>query len=149
MAEITLTQAEADALIAIDKRRVDEKEWVTPDFGGKCCVPLISSNNREHFQLDISRGRINLSKGTNQLRGRQIISLVRLDYGGAPHRNPDEQEIRSPHIHLYREGYSDKWAYEVPPTHFSNLNDPWIILTDFFAYCNVTLPPRFNKGLFS
>ncbi|KJU85379.1 prophage protein [Candidatus Magnetobacterium bavaricum] len=41
---------------------------------------------------------------------RKII-LLRLCFGGHPHRNPDDTEISSPHLHRYREGYADKWAY--------------------------------------
>lgn len=48
---------------------------------------------RENFLLDIRRGKIDLLKATNQNRARQTIVLVRLDLGGAPHRNPDGEEI--------------------------------------------------------
>jgi hypothetical protein len=30
MADINLSQAEADALIAVEKRRIDDKEWSFP-----------------------------------------------------------------------------------------------------------------------
>jgi hypothetical protein len=35
---------------------------------------------------------------------------MRLDLDGPPHRNPDDEEIPWPHLHVYREGYGDKWA---------------------------------------
>lgn len=108
MANPDLTQAEADALLRMEKRRVDETEYDYPDFGGRVTVPLASTDRRETFLLDIRRARIDLAKGTYQNRGRQVVVLVRLDFGGAPHRNPDGEEIGSPHIHLYREGYGDK-----------------------------------------
>jgi hypothetical protein len=37
-----------------------------------------------------------------------MVVLVRLDLGGAPHRNPFDEEIGVPHLHLYREGFGDK-----------------------------------------
>ena len=37
-----LTQAEADALLAMEKHCVDKIERSYPDFGGKVAVPLIS-----------------------------------------------------------------------------------------------------------
>jgi len=106
-----LTQAEADALMALEKRRVDATEWNYPNFGERVTVPLASIDGREAFLLDLRRARINLKKGTYQNRGRQVVVLARLDFGGPPHRNPDGEEIGSPHLHLYREGFGDKWAF--------------------------------------
>jgi hypothetical protein len=149
MADLKLTQAEADALIVMEKHLEDDTPHNYPGLGGSICIPLISPDKRENFLLDISRGRIDLMKGTYQNRGRQIVVLVRLDFGGQPHRNPDDVEVPSPHLHIYREGYGDKWAVPVPADRFSDLNDLWQTLTDFMEYCNITQPPFIVKGLFS
>jgi len=149
MAEINLTQAEADALIAMAKHRVDGTEWDYPDFGGAVSIPLVSSNRREQFLLDLRRGRIDLAKGTYQNRGRQVVVLVRLDFGGAPHRNPDGEEIDSPHLHVYREGFAVKWAMAVPAGEFRDLTNPWQTLDDFMRYCNIVEPPNIRRGLFT
>ena len=144
-----LTQAEAEALMALEKRRIDTTEWNYPDFGGRVTVPLVSVDGRESFLLDLRRARINLAKGTYQNRGRQIVVLARLDFGGAPHRNPDGEEIESPHLHLYREGFGDKWAFPVPSNHFPDLDDPWQTLEDFMRFCKVVEPPVIRRGLFT
>ena len=149
MPEINLPQAEADALIKMEKHRIDEQIWDYPDPGRAFHIPLISANGRESFLLDISRGNINLSKGTYQNRYRQIVILVRLDFGGQPHRNPDGQEIASHHIHIYREGYGDKWAFTLPNEDFVELTDRWQMLKDFMRYCNITKVPKIERGLFS
>jgi len=149
MAELNLTQAEADALIAMAKHRVDPSEWDYPDLGGGISIPLASTDRREQFVLDVRRGRIDLGKGTYQNRGRQVVVLVRLDFGGAPHRNPDGVELGSPHLHLYREGYGDKWAVPIPGDRFVDLNDRWQLLQDFMRYCNVVEPPIIRRGLFT
>jgi hypothetical protein len=149
MAEINLTQAEADALIAMEKHRVTEERSDFPMGGQSVALPLQSSDRREHFLLDLSRGRIDLLKVKMQNRGRQVVALVRLDLGGAPHRNPDDQEIASPHLHVYREGYGDKWAVPIPQEHFRNVTDIWITLEDFLRFCNVTQPPLIERGLFT
>ena len=149
MMDSNLTQAEAEALIALEKRRVDTTEWNYPDFGGRVTVPLVSVDGREAFLLDLRRARINLTKGTYQNRGRQVVVLARLDFGGTPHRNPDGEEIGSPHIHLYREGFGDKWAFPVPSNHFTYLDDPWQILEDFMRFCKVVEPPVIRRGLFT
>lgn len=148
MADIHLTQAEADALIVMEKRRLDEQRHSYPT-SGSLVVPLQSVDKREQFLLDISRGRIDLLKGKYQTRARQVVVLVRLDFGGAPHRNPDDQEIGSPHLHLYREGYGDKWAVPVPIEHFPRTSDLWGTLEDFLRYCRVTNPPHIDQGLFT
>lgn len=148
MAELTLTQSEADALIVLAKHRADPTVWDYPDLGGGLSIPLVSADRREQFFLDLRRGRIDLAKGTYQNRGRQVIVLVRLDFGGAPHRNPDGEEVGSPHLHLYREGYGDKWAIPVPTNIFESLSDPWRTLEDFMRYCNVVEPPTIRRGLF-
>lgn len=154
MSEVMLTQSEADALIAIEKHHdtteaANDNSLQLPDLGGKLIIPLICINKREKFSLDMRRSRIDLLKETKQLRGRQVIVLVRLDVGGAPHRNPDDTEISSPHLHIYREGYADKWAIPVPEGKFTNLNDSWKTLLDFMKFCNITNPPKFEKGLFT
>jgi hypothetical protein len=148
MAEIDLTQAEADALIAIPKVRIDETVWSFPVLGGSINVPLISTDHKEHFLLDVSRSHIDLSRAKYQTRGRQVVVLARLDLGGQPHRNPDDAEIGCPHLHLYREGFGDRWAFKVPEEQFAHLHDLYQTLFDFMGYCNVTLPPSMQKGLF-
>lgn len=149
MAEINLTQAEADALIAMEKCRVSDERVDFPMGGQSASLPLQSADRREQFLLDLSRGRIDLLKVKMQNRGRQVVVLVRLDLGGAPHRNPDDTEIAAPHLHVYREGYGDKWAIAVPMERFRNVADVWTTLEDFLRYCNVTQPPQIDRGLFT
>jgi hypothetical protein len=149
MPEINLTQAEADLLIEMEKYRVDDNMWKYPSLGGSITMPLVSEDKRENFLLDISRGKIDLLKGTYQNRSRQVVILIRLDFGGQPHRNPDGQEIASPHLHIYREGFGDKWAMPVPGDRFINMDDLWQTLQDFISYCNITKPPIIERGLFS
>lgn len=149
MRDANLTQAEADALLALEKRRANDAEWNYPSLGGRIAVPLVSNDRREPFFLDLWRSRINLAKGRYQNRARQVAILARLDFGGAPHRNPDGEELGSPHLHLYREGYGDKWAYPVPLDRFSNLEDPWLTLQDFMRFCNIVEPPIIRRELFT
>ncbi|HWQ39349.1 MAG TPA: hypothetical protein VNM24_12205 [Burkholderiales bacterium] len=149
MADIALTQAEADALIAMEKHRATNDRYDFPREGESLTVPLQSPDKREHFLLDLSRGRIDLLKVKMQNRGRQVIVLVRLDLAGPPHRNPDDTEVPAPHLHLYREGYGDKWAMAVPPGLFRDTRDVWQTLEDFLRYCNVAQPPHIERDLFT
>ena len=149
MADINLTQAEADALIAMEKHRASEEHADFPMGGQSVVLALQSADRREQFLLDLSRGRIDLLKVKMQNRGRQVVVLLRLDLGGAPHRNPDDEEIPVPHLHVYREGYGDKWAVPVPADRFSNLADVWVTLEEFMRFCNITQPPHIDRGLFT
>lgn len=99
-------------------------------------MPLYSPDRRENFWLDLNRGRIDLKKVKMQNRGRQVVALVRLDLGGPPHRNPDGKEIAARHLHLYREGFGDKWAFPLPADKFGTPADVWEAFQDFLRYCN-------------
>jgi len=144
-----LTQAEADALFKLEKHRIDERLWRLPDTGGGIVVPLVSADGDEPFDLDISRSRINLAKGKVQNRARTTMVLARIDFGGTAHRNPDDEEIACPHVHLYREGFGDRWAFPISPEIFTKPTDHWQTLADFMRFCNITRPPEFDRGLFT
>ena len=149
MPTIDLTQAEADALIAMQKTRLDNQPWTYPQLGGSLCIPLSSVDKRESFVLDVSRGHIDLMKGKYQNRARQAVVLLRLDFGGSKHYNPDGQELPCPHLHVYKEGYGDKWAVPVPLDRFASLDNLWETLQDFMRFCNIIDPPNINRGLFA
>ena len=134
-------------LLRMDKKPALPDAFQFPDLGGRIEVPLVSRDERERFSLDINRKRIALTTGY-QARGRQVTVLARLDFA-APHRNPDGTEIGVPHLHLYREGFGDKWAIEVPADMLSNPDDAWQVLHDFMTYCGVVERPNIVRGLFS
>ncbi|MFQ5596880.1 MAG: hypothetical protein ACE5GK_02410 [Nitrospiria bacterium] len=115
-----LTQAEADKLIAMQKSFIRTSRVSVPS-GTDLTYDLISDDKREHFLLDLWRGTLKLSKIKYQTRGRKVVILVRLDIDGAPHTNPDGERIGDSHIHIYREGFEDKWAYPVDPSKFHDL----------------------------
>jgi hypothetical protein len=149
MTDMNLTQSEADALIAMEKYRINEDQCDYPSLGGSISVPLRSQDKREEFFLDISRGKIDLKKTKYQNRARHVVVLVRVDLGGSPHRNPDDTEVATPHMHLYREGYGDKWAMLLPKESFLNVDDVWQVLQDFMKFCSIVEPPYIRRGLFT
>jgi hypothetical protein len=147
MNESFIPQAEADALLAMPKIKINDDIHGYPGSGAQITIPLVSHDQKENFDLDIwQSGNVQL-KGRYQNKSRHVIILARLDFGGQPHRNPDDTEITSPHLHLYREGFADKWAF-VLPNHFTNPSDLWKTLHEFIRYCNIVEPPIINKGLF-
>jgi len=148
MNTVYLKQEEADFLIAVEKESTSDNEYQFPLLGGSLIIPLRSIDMKEDFLLDITRSSIVLSKTTYQNRGRKVFVLARLDIGGPPHRNPDNIEIPCPHLHLYREGFGDKWAISVPDD-FTRQDDIWDMMNGFFRYCNISTPPKIPEELFS
>jgi hypothetical protein len=146
LSDVDLPQAEADALLAMPKERTQDGVVALPAPGGRLQIPLQSVNKREFFFLDLSRARIDL-KGTYQNRARQVVVLRRLCFGRKAHTNPDGESIPSPHLHLYREGYGDRWAVALPTDAFDDSTDLRVMLQDFMKHCNITKPPAFQWGL--
>jgi hypothetical protein len=149
MADIDLTQSEADSLIEMEKHRINEDHLDFPGPGERLGIHLQSPDRRESFFVDVTRSTLKLTKGTFQNRARQVVVLLRLDIDGAPHRNPDGVEIACPHLHIYREGFADKWAIPAPPELLPADGSLYGVLVLFLNRCNVTLPPNIQKGLFS
>ena len=52
-----------------------------------------------------------------------------------------------PHLHVYREGYGDKWAMPVPTDQFRAVTDVWTAFEDFLRFCNITRPPNVKQEL--
>jgi len=60
-----------------------------------------------------------------------------------------EAEVPCPHLHIYREGFGDKWAIAAPTDRYVNTADLFSTFEAFMQHCNVTNRPRIHKGLFS
>jgi hypothetical protein len=71
-----------------------------------------------------------------------VINLFRIDIEGPPHTNPDSTEVPCPHIHIYKEGYDDKWAYPLASEINTNTDDLVQVLIDFLEYNNIHNPPK-------
>ena len=77
MADIDIPQAEADSLTVMEKRCEEDRLWHFPAPGDRLAIPLISTDKRENFLLDITGSRIKLTKATYQNRAREIRLLTR------------------------------------------------------------------------
>lgn len=148
MDENSLTQAEADALMRMEKHSLSAEAIPYPAPGRNITVELRSTDSREVFLLDVWRSDKNPYRARFQIRARRAIILARIDLGGQPHSNDvDEPDIPAPHLHLYREGWGDGWAKPVPPDHFTALDDHHRTLEEFMVYCKITTPPKFQWDL--
>lgn len=138
-----LTQADANRLLSLLKRLVKQETLVFPSQGESGQWELKSVDGTEAFIVDAQRkSMIKVSKCTLQERYRVVEILLRLDIDGPPHDNPDGVEVPCPHIHIYREGFEDKWAFPLPVESFSDTTDLPLSLREFLVYCNVqAIPP--------
>ena len=157
-----LTQSEANFLISMKKKKAQDETYTFTRLGQILTIPIVSMDEEESFLIDINRkGQIKLTKCTYQERYRKIIVLVRLDIDGSPHTNPEVEyvplsyllpyngkTIQCPHLHLYVEGFMDRWAIPTPTDKFPHTNDLYRTLEDFFRYCNVIEPPVIQRELF-
>ena len=140
MPNIDLTQDEFDELLRAEKYYDGSEHFEYPTTGGSISIPLSSRAPKEEFMLDISRGKIRLSKNKFQNRARNVIALVRLDIDGSPHRNPDGEELSGTHFHLYRPDSGSKWAYPLPDI-FTDTSNTRLTLQQFMIYCKIVKEP--------
>ncbi len=146
---MALSQKEADYLLALEKKCVTDTPIVIGHFAFKIIRELISADGRERFHLDLRHDSIRLRKYTYQHRARVIVPLVRLDVGNTlEHTNPDGERVSGPHLHLYREGYDDKFAFPLSDYPFSDPYDMIKTLTEFALYCRIVNLPSVSGRLF-
>ena len=146
--EVDLPQAEANRLLKVGKYCLEKRPYLFPSGGVKLQIPLVSSDKRDEFILDVNSMRLDVKKFSFGTRTQSVITLARVDITkGGFHKNPDGVKITEPHIHVYREGFGDKWAEPLPPE-FGNVDDIFQVLQYFLEYCNVIEKPMFAKPLF-
>lgn len=85
----------------------------------------------EAFSLDVTQKHIVLKLKCQLRNPTHSVILARLDFAASPHRNPDDAAVGVLHLHIYREGGGDRFAYKVPPGMLKNPDDPLQVLLDF------------------
>jgi len=135
-----ITQQEADYLLSLTKVIENPKKLKFPQPGEQKEISVLSIDGKEKFILDINRATIKLTKCTYQNRYRKDIVLLRLDLDGPSHTNPPElggETIDCPHLHIFKEGFGDKWAVHMPDE-FTNDMDLITELFEFSDYCKIS-----------
>ncbi|ADQ06578.1 putative Lj965 prophage protein [Caldicellulosiruptor hydrothermalis 108] len=140
---ILLEQELANYLIQT-KKAILEKQIVFPMVDSSLTLNVVCLDNiSERLLIDINRkGTFKLTRCTYNERYQTVITLVRLDIDTKPHRNPDGTVIGPNHIHIYKEGYGDKWAYPLEDFKcFKNPKDLIQTFVDFCRFCNIVEIP--------
>ena len=131
-----LSQEEAKLLINMSKIIEKPRSIKFPLQGEQREMKVISSDGKIPFILDVNRGQIKISKCVYQNRYRKDIILLRLCIDSSKHTNPDGEDMGGTHLHVYREGYGDKWAFSLP-VEFSDDMDLITKFFEFLDYCNI------------
>jgi hypothetical protein len=117
---------------------------------------LRSTDRREQFALNVERGGRTRARLKYQTRVRRVFVLARLELGGPRHRNPPEaaykggEWIGGTHLHLYREGFEDRVAFELADVPFwvgRDVSHGVIALEHFLRFCGVTDWPPIQESI--
>ncbi|MCM8568624.1 hypothetical protein NE848_04490 [Gramella jeungdoensis] len=104
-------------------------------------------NSKNLYLLDFYRGSFELSRYTFNKRYKQSIIIFRYDNGGR-HTNPDGKSFDGPHIHLYKEGYNDKFAYPIEDIGIDNSDSMEEVLNKILHFCNIKKIPSVEISMF-
>ena len=134
-----LTQVQADNLIQMSKHSKDKKIRL-PKVNENVKIELVDSSGSYSFDFDIDRrGKIELkSKFQNRYETSKV--LVRLDINGPEHINPDGTKVGRNHIHIYKEEYADRWAYDTDKIEFGVYNSFQEYFDKFCEFCHIKVP---------
>ena len=129
-------KAEIAERLFLEEKEFFEKGEIVLPTAGKKNYKVVSDRNE--FSLDVTKSSIAF-KCNLQKRYGTVYILRRLDVNGPPHTNPDGTVIECPHMHIYREGFGDKWAVplsEIKEVKF-NVSSIAHIFSAFLEYCNI------------
>lgn len=143
-----LTQQEFDALHSLKKYLdIPDNEIIWPTKGTKLTLKCYSIDDKEQFEITITTSKIKVTKATFQQLYSDKTILFRIDMDGPRHLNPNGEFIECPHIHIYKEGAHDKWAY--PLQNFISIENQDLqgIFLAFLTYINIIKLPTIKAQL--
>jgi hypothetical protein len=145
---MAITQTEYDFLIQQDKIFDDlTMSIILGPAPIQWCRQINATISKEIFLLDFYRGSFELSKYTVNKRYKQTVILLRYDNGGR-HTNPDGEEFDGPHIHLFKEGFNDKFAYPISKIGITSTDTMEMVCEKIMHFCNVKKFPAIEISMF-
>lgn len=145
---MAITQTEYDFLMKQDKVFDDT---ASPVKLGPAPIQwsrkINSTSSKEIFLLDFYRGDFELSKYTINKRYRQTVIMLRYDNGGR-HTNPDGVTFEGRHVHLYKEGFNDKFAFPVSEIGVNDTDTMETVFNKIMHFCNINRLPNIEVTMF-
>lgn len=148
---MSLTQVEYSYYMGLEKQFKEPDELVLGPAPIHWKRDLLATTTKDSFILHFRRGSIELKKFTYNKTIRTCVVLLRYDAMGR-HTNPPEADGKTfdgPHVHLYREGFDDKWAF--PVTEIGLSDNPPPTMEDVFnkiaSFCNIVGCPHIQSSL--
>lgn len=130
------------------------------------CKAYADENESLVFDIDFNRKYISINAATLQQRHLATYQLLRIDITDNPnkkHVNPDGRILGPNHLHIYRDQYGTKWAYDLDDDNdVRQLADIFSLPTDTFVFernfngalgalvkiCRLKLPANIQPLLF-
>jgi len=110
------------------------KEIVAPDY-------------KEMFILDYYRGKIEI-KYTYNKRYRKSTVILRFDsFGRHTNPGPNFEKFDGPHVHIFKEGYDDKFAYPIEVLNITPTENDQEVLEKICTYFNITARPSIQLSM--
>ena len=73
--------------------------------------------------------------------------MMRYDNGGR-HTNPDGVLFEGQHVHLYREGFNDKFAFPVSEVNVVDTDTVEQVFKKIMHFCNINQVPTIEVSMF-
>lgn len=147
---MSLSQDEFNHLIKLKKKFQDSDAIELGPHPIEWQKKIVSTESKDTFIMDFRRASIEVKKYTFNKRFRTAVVLLRFDSHGR-HTNPpgtDEKIFNGPHVHLYREGFEDKWAFPVEELGVKDASSMLDVFNQITNYCNIEKIPNVNQSLF-
>jgi hypothetical protein len=145
---MSITQSEYDFLMG--QKKVFDDSSLPIEFGPApihWTRQVNSLSSKDIFLIDFRRGSIEISKYTVNKRYRQTIIMLRYDNGGR-HTNPDGTKFEGAHVHLYKEGFDDKFAYPISTVGIEETDSIETVFTKIMYFCNISKFPTIEIPMF-
>ncbi|MFV0482223.1 MAG: DUF6978 family protein [Campylobacteraceae bacterium] len=157
-----MTNEMALKLFEIEKYTI-ETQYILPKHLENLTIVAKSFDDENNFAIHINRKSLEIQKVGLSLNS--TITLRRVDFFGG-HNNPTEILLypdndrllelmerykgfrfsRQSHIHVYIDGYEEKWAFPLSEFGISDNANIQVQARLFFHYCNIINNPQLNYG---
>ncbi len=131
-----LTQEEADEMIRLRKVFTDKRPLIVNRPYNEKRELKSERQPQETFYLHITQTAIDFGNYSTVVRNFQIPLVRACIDPDKKHPNPDGTLIEGVHLHVYREGYLDRYAIPLPRSQFPDISIAHFI-RDFLIYCNI------------